>query len=299
MTSTATTWRARSLGIFRHSDRDAVLVALALLHGVLLVTVPSIPLVAIGLWWNANTIAHHFIHRPFFRAKWANQAFSAALTLLLGVPQRLWRERHLAHHANRPGATGADARRGPRTDAAVRGLGAVRGRRAGDLLPGLPARLGRRPGTLRASGSLRARGRDDEPLRPALQSALFQRRLSRRAPRAARTALDRPRRPPHARGARQPMAAGAALARRLQPVRPGAPGGAIAAAAAIRRRSARNGDAAPDRRRASCARHRDWWRPVSAHGLDRGKAVSARARHAGGCERAESRDRPTIHRPEP
>ena len=102
MTSTATTWRARSPGIFRHSQRDAVLVGLAMVHGILLVTVPSIPLVAIGLWWNANTIAHQFIHRPFFGAKWANHAFSGALTLLLGVPQRLWRERHLAHHANRP-----------------------------------------------------------------------------------------------------------------------------------------------------------------------------------------------------
>ena len=102
MTSTATTWRARPSRIFRHSDRDVVLVGLALAHGALLISVPSIPLVAIGLWWNANTIAHHFIHRPFFRAAWANRAFSGLLTLLLGVPQRVWRERHLAHHADRP-----------------------------------------------------------------------------------------------------------------------------------------------------------------------------------------------------
>jgi hypothetical protein len=56
--------------------------------------------VAIGLWWNCNTIAHNFIHRPFFRAAGWNRAFSAFLSLLLGIPQTLWRDRHLAHHAD-------------------------------------------------------------------------------------------------------------------------------------------------------------------------------------------------------
>jgi len=56
-------------------------------------------LIALGVWWNANTIAHHFIHRPFFRCRFANRAFAAALSVLLGFPQSLWRDRHLAHHA--------------------------------------------------------------------------------------------------------------------------------------------------------------------------------------------------------
>ena len=56
-------------------------------------------LIALGVWWNANTIAHHFIHRPFFRRHLANHAFAALLSVLLGFPQSLWRDRHLAHHA--------------------------------------------------------------------------------------------------------------------------------------------------------------------------------------------------------
>src|SRR6185503_13511254 len=60
---------------------------------------PSLALIAIGLWWNANTISHNFIHRPFFRHQSLNLLFSVYLTLLLGIPQRLWRDRHLAHHA--------------------------------------------------------------------------------------------------------------------------------------------------------------------------------------------------------
>jgi len=56
-------------------------------------------LIALVVWWNANTIAHHFIHRPFFRHRVANHAFAAGLSLLLGFPQSLWRDRHLAHHA--------------------------------------------------------------------------------------------------------------------------------------------------------------------------------------------------------
>jgi hypothetical protein len=85
--------------ILRHSDRDAVFVVLAAAHGLALVLAPSIAVIAVGLWWNANTVAHNFIHRPFFRSGPANGAFSAWLTLVLGFPQRLWRDRHLRHHA--------------------------------------------------------------------------------------------------------------------------------------------------------------------------------------------------------
>jgi hypothetical protein len=71
---------------------------LAFIHGLLLLLVPSIPLIALGLWWNTNTIGHNFIHLPFFRARWLNRLFAAYLSVVTGVPQRLWRERHLAHH---------------------------------------------------------------------------------------------------------------------------------------------------------------------------------------------------------
>ena len=88
--------------LLRHSAWDLVLIGLALLHGGLLVTVPSMPLIALGLWWNANTISHNFVHLPFFRSHAANGLFSAYLSLLLGLPQSLWAARHLAHHRDEP-----------------------------------------------------------------------------------------------------------------------------------------------------------------------------------------------------
>lgn len=91
-----------STRVLRYSTRDALLVTLAAGHGALLLTMPSVLLIAIGIWWNANTIAHNFIHLPFFRSRRMNAVFSAYLSLLLGLPQTLWRDRHLAHHANRP-----------------------------------------------------------------------------------------------------------------------------------------------------------------------------------------------------
>src|SRR5437868_10646080 len=89
-------------GVLRHSRWDALPVALAALHGAALVAVPAVPVVAVGLWWNSNTVAHYFLHRPFFRRRALNVAFALYLSVLLGVPQTLWRERHLAHHAGRP-----------------------------------------------------------------------------------------------------------------------------------------------------------------------------------------------------
>lgn len=93
---------AVSARVLRHSAWDALFVVLSTVHGALLLLAPSVLLVGIGLWWNANTIAHNFIHRPFFRSPALNRAYSRYLSLVLGVPQSLWRERHLAHHAGRP-----------------------------------------------------------------------------------------------------------------------------------------------------------------------------------------------------
>jgi len=69
-----------------------------LVQGALLLLAPSMPVVAIGLWWNSNTISHNFVHLPFFRSGSLNALYSLYLTILLGIPQTLWRERHLAHH---------------------------------------------------------------------------------------------------------------------------------------------------------------------------------------------------------
>ncbi|HEX7780552.1 MAG TPA: fatty acid desaturase [Vicinamibacterales bacterium] len=99
--------------LFRYSRSDSLFVALSLGHAALLLAAPSIALIAIGLWWNANTISHNFIHRPFFRQRWLNRVYAGYLSLLLGVPQSVWRDRHLAHHA------GLTTRLRPRRDVLI------------------------------------------------------------------------------------------------------------------------------------------------------------------------------------
>jgi hypothetical protein len=90
-----------ALQILQSSPWDALLILLALGHAALVLSFPYAPIIALGLWWNSNTIAHYFLHRPFFRVRALNVAFSMFLSVLLGIPQTLWRERHLAHHAGK------------------------------------------------------------------------------------------------------------------------------------------------------------------------------------------------------
>jgi hypothetical protein len=80
---------------------DVLLILLAAGHAALVLSFPYAPVIALGLWWNSNTVAHYFLHRPFFRLRALNGAFSMFLSVLLGIPQTLWRERHLAHHAGK------------------------------------------------------------------------------------------------------------------------------------------------------------------------------------------------------
>jgi fatty acid desaturase len=82
-------------------EGSALLVLLSALHGSLVLALPCAPVLALGLWWSANTVSHNFIHKPFFRGRGSNALYSAYLSLLLGIPQSLWRRRHLAHHAGR------------------------------------------------------------------------------------------------------------------------------------------------------------------------------------------------------
>lgn len=98
--------------LFRHTPLDALLVAAALAHGVILLALAAgsaharaggLPFAAAAvgvlLWWDANTVSHNHLHNPLFRRRGHNRAFSLYLSLLLGVPQALWRSRHLWHHA--------------------------------------------------------------------------------------------------------------------------------------------------------------------------------------------------------
>jgi hypothetical protein len=88
-------------GFLRFSRWDGILVGLSLAYGAALLLMPSIPLIAIGLWWMSNTVAHNFIHTPFFRSARLNTVYSVFLSALTGIPQTLWRRRHLDHHAGR------------------------------------------------------------------------------------------------------------------------------------------------------------------------------------------------------
>jgi Fatty acid desaturase len=98
--STRGTRGTRPKAILRFGGWDGLFVLLAGIQGILVFEFPSAPVIAAGLWWNANTISHNFIHRPFFRSRAVNLIFSIYLSVLLGFPQSVWRDRHLAHHGN-------------------------------------------------------------------------------------------------------------------------------------------------------------------------------------------------------
>ena len=72
---------------------------MAAVHAIAVIAWPTIPVIALGISWNSNTVSHNFIHRPFFRPRWLNRTFSLYLSVLLGIPQSLWRDLHLSHHA--------------------------------------------------------------------------------------------------------------------------------------------------------------------------------------------------------
>ena len=84
--------------VLRYSAWDGLLILLSVAYAAALLSVPSIPLLAIGLWWTANTVAHNFIHTPYFRSRTLNRLFSVYLSMLMGIPQGWWRDRHLRHH---------------------------------------------------------------------------------------------------------------------------------------------------------------------------------------------------------
>lgn len=121
--------------------RDRLPVLLTLLPAAALLRWPGPATVALSLWWTGNTVAHHAVHRRLFRGAWAERAFAVWLSLLLGVPQRLWRQLHLAHHAGRAWRLRPDAQFGLELGA-LAGLHAVLlaaapGSWLGGYLPGL------------------------------------------------------------------------------------------------------------------------------------------------------------------
>jgi fatty acid desaturase len=58
--------------------------------------------------WNVQSIAHNFIHNPFFSNNWLNRAFSILNSVAIGVPQTIYHHYHLNHHFGDNDAKGAD-----------------------------------------------------------------------------------------------------------------------------------------------------------------------------------------------
>lgn len=116
------TLSARWVGLFRRSGWDAIPAVLVYLHLGLLAAfflawphldwgerLAGATLYALAIGWNQDSVAHNFIHNPFFRAKPLNRLTEYALTLENGVPQTMYRYVHMRHHAgnsDRPDAAG-------------------------------------------------------------------------------------------------------------------------------------------------------------------------------------------------
>src|SRR6266545_1057883 len=169
---------------------------------------------------------------------------------------------------------------------------------------GLSPGLAFGPGPLSAPGIFRARTRHHQPLRPALQPAVLQRRLPRRTPCATGRALDAIAGPTLRRRPRQPLAGRVALARVFQPQWPGTIGVALADTATVRAaksRARRAPIAARTGGRSQGGNRRG--RNVSPHGVDSAAAAAEgavdrhRRQHGKSSRSAAIRERPGGTRP--
>lgn len=111
MNAAAIARSSSGVGVLRHA-RDLPVALAALAHaattGAVLAAAPRGPLAALavvalaaGIAWSSNTVAHVHLHQPLFRSRRASYAFSLLLTVTTGIPQTIWTQRHLAHHAGR------------------------------------------------------------------------------------------------------------------------------------------------------------------------------------------------------
>ena len=109
------------LVMFRYSAWDAIPAALAFLHLALLVAfvlawrqlnwperLGGACLYAFAIGWSLDSVAHNFIHNPFFVWRPLNRLMSYALTLTNGAPQSMYAYVHMRHHAGNSDRQGAD-----------------------------------------------------------------------------------------------------------------------------------------------------------------------------------------------
>lgn len=103
-------------GLWRYSAWDAVVAGLSVVQAGILAAL-ALAVEGSGGWgvrvlaalvvgglvcWSANTVAHIHLHKPIFRSRGANRAFSVWLSALTWIPQTLWTHRHRWHHAGEP-----------------------------------------------------------------------------------------------------------------------------------------------------------------------------------------------------
>lgn len=109
-------------GLFAYSNWDALSILGGLLHLAfvlwLVAGFAGRPLWANALAgllyayaasWNINSVAHNFLHTPYFRSRTLNRCFSVLESLALGFSQTFYAWVHLRHHegnSDRPGPDG-------------------------------------------------------------------------------------------------------------------------------------------------------------------------------------------------
>jgi fatty acid desaturase len=142
-------------GLFRHSAADGWLVLASVIQAALLVgSLAYLPAFGLtgsllaaatfgaSLCWCSNTVAHNHLHNPLFRSRRLNRGFSLYLSVLCGIPQSVWRARHLWHHAGEPDRSRRVLAAGPALEiASIAALWLVllleaRGAFLGSYLPG-------------------------------------------------------------------------------------------------------------------------------------------------------------------
>jgi fatty acid desaturase len=67
-------------------------------------------LYAFSIGWNLDSVAHNFIHNPFFVWRPLNRLMAYVLTLTNGAPQSMYGYIHMRHHAGNSDRIGADGR---------------------------------------------------------------------------------------------------------------------------------------------------------------------------------------------
>jgi fatty acid desaturase len=113
--------RRKHRGLMRSSQWDAIPGALVFGHFALLVwfffswgalTWPERLgcglLYTLSVGWSLDSVAHNFIHNPFFTSPLLNRAVSYVLSFTLGVPQTMYKYVHMRHHAGNSDRIGPD-----------------------------------------------------------------------------------------------------------------------------------------------------------------------------------------------